>query len=99
MKLQSDGNGSIIISKGLITVITILLVLISTALSVGLTYGMQQKEVEMIKQDVADMHPIVNSCDTNIAVIGTRLGNIEQNIKEIKVDIKEIRKETAISTD
>jgi len=90
--ISSDGNGSFIIKRNLAISIMIITV-ISAIYSVAAFASNRSNDINYLKEEVKEIAIIeqkVKDCETKTLLIDDRLARIQQDIKEIKGDVKSL---------
>ena len=93
--MKSDGNGSFVISKSAIALMTFLIFLVSTFASVVATQVTTQNKISNIENEqnklenkVESVTDCCNSNSNDIAVIKTQYGFIKESLDDIKTKLK-----------
>jgi len=98
--MKSDGNGGFIIQKGTFAAITLLimfLTFVSTVVAYGVTIKSDVAHLQDAYEQVAtdhkpwaeDVNTRIAELETNKATTALKLDDMHDDIKEIKLDIKE----------
>lgn len=101
MYAQSDGNGGVVIHKGLLAVLTFVLVLLTTfasvvAYSAGVKADVQYNAVgvEECRDRIGKIISRVDETEQSISSVDTDIENIKEDLREIKADVKVLLQQT-----
>lgn len=100
MYVKSDGNGGITMSKGLIALVTLLLIVSTTfasvvAFSVGVRgdVDINREKVSECQQGIDGLHGRVGENEKDIRETQTQITDMKDDLAEIKSDIKQLLKQ------
>lgn len=88
--MKSNGNGTIVISKGILALITFLFMIVGSVASVVAMHITVKSDVDHIKTILPDHEERIRMCEYELAQAHTNLEVIKEDLVEIKSDIKQI---------
>lgn len=86
--IKSDGNGGLIISKTAMGAVAFILLLLGSLIPLVLSWGSVQNSVSVLENKMNFIEPKVIDSETRMAVLVTKVDLISDDIKEIKVSLR-----------
>lgn len=93
--IKGDGNGGVVVSKGLMAMISLILVIIGAIVPTVLGYGQLQQKVNTIQNIVDANQPKIEECQMKVAILEAKLDAIKQNTDDIKGQVNDVSKQLA----
>ena len=93
--MKSDGNGGIIINKGVMALITLIIILATTfasvvAFSAGVRSEVQHntQRIDINIEGISDVEQEAEANKESMGKVETNINNMKEDISEIKADVK-----------